>query len=285
MAAMAETGTAARPSEALPHGENEAKGWPSWGRADRSASFRRPSGEPLGIVGAGGGCHGGGRGRAVRTSWGLTLNLFQKNLAKVEPLHRFKLLHTTSARKGLEEFFDDPQNWGEKTVKSGDAWNIKQLRGKSSEDLHKLWYVLLKEKNMLLTLEQESKRQHRPMPSPERLEKVEKSMKNIDLVVREREDALRLLQTGQEKPVPGEWRQDFLGRTYWYTYKEWPIPWYLNKKYKKRKFYYLPHVNHFIRLRIEKSLCRRARRQNLEKKQQKLLEVKFPHLAVKSQSQ
>ncbi|NXC13780.1 RM47 protein, partial [Corythaeola cristata] len=146
----------------------------------------------------------------------LTLHLFHKNLAKVEPLHQLKLLHTTLSRKGLEEFFDDPNNWGEKTVKSGDAWNIKQLRGKSSEDLHKLWYVLLKEKNMLLTLEQESKRQLRPMPSPERLEKVEKSMKNIDLVVREREIALRLLQTGHEKPVPGEWRRDFLGRTYWY---------------------------------------------------------------------
>ncbi|NXU75117.1 RM47 protein, partial [Oreotrochilus melanogaster] len=162
---------------------------------------------------------------------------------------------------------------------TGDAWNIKHLRGKSSEDLHKLWYVLLKEKNMLLTLQQESKRQLRPMPSPERLEKVEKSMKNIDLVVREREIALRLLQTGHEKPVPGEWRQDFLGRTYWYTYKEWPIPWYLNKKYKKRRFYYLPHVNRFIRLRLEKNLRLRAKRQNLEKKRQKVLERKFPHLA------
>ncbi|KFO96089.1 hypothetical protein N300_03242, partial [Calypte anna] len=212
-------------------------------------------------------------------------NLFRKNVPEVEPLHQLKFLHTTLSRKGLEEFFDDPANWGEKSVKSGDAWNIKHLRGKSSEDLHKLWYVLLKEKNMLLTLQQESKRQLRPMPSPERLEKVEKSMKNIDLVVREREIALRLLQTGHEKPVPGEWRQDFLGRTYWYSYKEWPIPWYLNKKYKKRRFYYLPHVNRFIRLRLEKNLRLRAKRQNLEKKRQKMLEKKFPHLAVKSQSQ
>ncbi|NXX84844.1 RM47 protein, partial [Urocolius indicus] len=162
---------------------------------------------------------------------------------------------------------------------TGDAWKINQLRGKSSEHLHKLWYILLKEKNMLLTLQQESKRQLRPMPSPERLEKVEKSMKNIDLVVKERETALRLLQTGQEKPVPGEWRHDFLGRTYWYTYKEWPIPWYLNKKYKRRKFYYLPHVNRFIRLRREKNLRIRSKRQNLEKTKQKILKRKFPHLA------
>lgn len=33
-------------------------------------------------------------------------------------------------------------------------------------------YVLLKEKNMLLTIEQESKRQRLAMPSPERLKKV-----------------------------------------------------------------------------------------------------------------
>ncbi|XP_048810983.1 39S ribosomal protein L47, mitochondrial [Lagopus muta] len=224
-------------------------------------------------------------GPAAAGLLGFTQNRCHESLAQAEPLCHARLLHTTLPRKGLEEFFDDPKNWGEKTVKSGDAWNIKQLRAKSSQDLHKLWYVLLKEKNMLLTLEQESKRQQKPMPSPERLEKVQKSMKNIDLVVKEREIALRLLQTGHEKPVPGEWRNDFLGRTYWYSYKEWPIPWYLNKKYKKRKFYYLPHVNRFIRLRLEKYLRQRNRRQNLEKKKQKLLEKKFPHLAVKSQSQ
>ncbi|NXA81456.1 RM47 protein, partial [Thryothorus ludovicianus] len=162
---------------------------------------------------------------------------------------------------------------------TGDSWNIKQLRGKSSEDLHKLWYVLLKEKNMLLTLEQEAKRQRKPMPSPERLEKVETSMKNIDLVVREREIALRLLQTGHEKPVPGEWRHDFLGRTFWYSYKEWPIPWHLNKKHKKKRFFYLPHVNHFIRLRLEKALRKRARQQSLERTRQKVLERKFPDVA------
>uniref|UniRef100_A0A8C3UJ97 Large ribosomal subunit protein uL29m n=2 Tax=Catharus ustulatus TaxID=91951 RepID=A0A8C3UJ97_CATUS len=216
---------------------------------------------------------------------GLALSLYHKNLPKIETVHQVKFLHTTLSQRGLEEFFDDPGNWGEKSVKSGDSWNVKQLRGKSSEDLHKLWYVLLKEKNMLLTLEQESKRQRKPMPSPERLEKVETSMKNIDLVVREREIALRLLQTGHEKPVPGEWRHDFLGRTFWYSYKEWPIPWHLNKKHKKKRFYYLPHVNHFIRLRLEKSLRKRARQQSLERTRQKVLERKFPHIAVKSQSQ
>ncbi|XP_010150848.1 PREDICTED: 39S ribosomal protein L47, mitochondrial-like, partial [Eurypyga helias] len=70
-----------------------------------------------------------------------------------------------------------------------------------------------------------------------------------------------------------------------YSYKEWPIPWHLNTRYKKRRFFYLPHVNHFIRLRLEKSLLRRARRKNLERTRRKVLERKFPHLAERSQSQ
>uniref|UniRef100_A0A8C8CQP6 Large ribosomal subunit protein uL29m n=1 Tax=Oncorhynchus tshawytscha TaxID=74940 RepID=A0A8C8CQP6_ONCTS len=125
-------------------------------------------------------------------------------------------LHTTTSR-GLEEFFDIPENWGEATVKSGAPWIAKQLRTKSNEDVHKLWYVLLKEKNMLLTTEQESKRQRIQMPSPERLKKVDDTaLLTRDTVVKEREDALRLLQTGQERARPGAWRKDVFGRVYWY---------------------------------------------------------------------
>ncbi|NXR57673.1 RM47 protein, partial [Rhadina sibilatrix] len=149
---------------------------------------------------------------------GMALNLYHKNLPKIETLHQVKFLHTTVSRRGLEEFFDDPGNWGEKSVKSGELYVAFLI-------------VIIELKPNLVFLH------HREQTS----------MKNIDLVVREREIALRLLQTGHEKPVPGEWRNDFLGRTFWYSYKEWPIPWHLNKKHKKKRFYYLPHVNHFIR--------------------------------------
>uniref|UniRef100_A0A2K5K424 Large ribosomal subunit protein uL29m n=1 Tax=Colobus angolensis palliatus TaxID=336983 RepID=A0A2K5K424_COLAP len=103
---------------------------------------------------------------------GFFLGLLPKSTPNVTSFHQYRLLHTTLSRKGLEEFFDDPKNWGQEKVKSGAAWTCQQLRNKSNEDLHKLWYVLLKERNMLLTLEQEAKRQRLPMPSPERLDKV-----------------------------------------------------------------------------------------------------------------
>ncbi|XP_053166473.1 39S ribosomal protein L47, mitochondrial isoform X2 [Hemicordylus capensis] len=137
---------------------------------------------------------------------------------------------------------------------------------------------------MLLTLEQEATRQHLPMPSPERLDKIIDSMDRMDIVIQEREDALRLLQTGQEKERPGEWRHNFLGRTFWYEFREWPIPWHLNTKHKRKRFFYLPFVARYKRLMLEKYLRKEARRKSLERKKEKLLQKKFPHLATQSQS-
>lgn len=183
-------------------------------------------------------------------------------------------------RKGLEEFFDAPENWGETTVKSGAPWTAKQLRTKSNEDLHKLWYVLLKERNMLLTLEQEAKRQRVQMPSHERLRKIERSMTRMETVVQERETALRLLQTGQEKGRPGDWRRNIFGRVFWYRCREHPIPWYMNRRYTRRRFFTPSFVQPYIRLRIEKALREKARSklrriQSLEK-----LKKKFPTMKV-----
>ncbi|KAM9037963.1 39S ribosomal protein L47, mitochondrial [Sarcophilus harrisii] len=211
---------------------------------------------------------------------GSTFSVLNRSIANITPHHQYRFIHTTLSRKGLEEFFDDPKNWGEETVKSGAAWTCEQLRNKSNEDLHKLWYILLKERNMLLTLEQEAKRQRLPMPSPERLDKVSESMDALDKVIEERDTALRLLQTGQEKARPGAWRKDIFGRIIWYKYKQWPIPWYLNKRYNKKKFYTMPYVEQFVRLRLEKYLRSEAKKKNLQRKKQKLLQRKFPHMST-----
>ncbi|XP_070765426.1 large ribosomal subunit protein uL29m [Enoplosus armatus] len=189
-------------------------------------------------------------------------------------------LHTSISRRGLEEFFDLPENWGETNVKSAAPWTAKQLRTKSNEDLHKLWYVLLKEKNMLRTLEQEARRQRVQMPSPERIRKVDRSMIRLETVVKERETALRQLQTGQERSRPGAWRRNIFGYVYWYRFKEYAIPWYMNKRYRRKRFYTPKFVQPHTRLRIEKRLREKARKASLERRTQAKLKEKFPQMKV-----
>lgn len=81
---------------------------------------------------------------------------------------------TSQCRQDLMEFFDDKKNWGESAVRSGRSWKVDELRIKSNSDLHKLWFVLLKERNMLLTMEADCKRRVELFPGPERIDKVKK---------------------------------------------------------------------------------------------------------------
>lgn len=101
------------------------------------------------------------------------------------------------------EFFDEPSNWSETEVKSGRAWKLDELRIKSNKELHQLWFILLKERNMLFTMEHECNEKVELFPSPERLDKVKLSMSNLETVVRERNRAYHLLETGEtgERPV------------------------------------------------------------------------------------
>lgn len=70
------------------------------------------------------------------------------------------------------EFFDAEKNWGENEVRLGRAWTLDELRIRSNSDLHKLWYILLKERNMLKTMEHECDEKYELFPSPERIDKV-----------------------------------------------------------------------------------------------------------------
>lgn len=100
----------------------------------------------------------------------------------------------------------------------------------------------------------------------------------LETVVKERETALRLLQTGQEKGRPGDWRRNIFGYVYWYRFKEYAIPWYLNKRYKRKKFYTPKFVEPYIRLRIEKYIREKMRKASLERKKQVKLKEKFPQM-------
>ncbi|KAK4782003.1 hypothetical protein SAY86_016105 [Trapa natans] len=94
---------------------------------------------------------------------------------------------TVTWHNPLEAFFEahrSPED--DKPVVYGRSWKASELRLKSWDDLHKLWYVLLKEKNMLMTQRQMLQAQNLRFPNPERLPKVRKSMCRIKQVLTER---------------------------------------------------------------------------------------------------
>eukprot|EP00040_Diaphanoeca_grandis_P014555 m.73947 g.73947 ORF g.73947 m.73947 type:complete len:341 (+) comp24608_c0_seq1:76-1098(+) len=100
---------------------------------------------------------------------------------------------TSPTLSGLGEFFPpgyETLTEPTQTVDSGRPWLARDLRNKNNTDLHKLWYVLLKERNMLLTWKQEAKVRQKQMIAPQRLKKVRKSMAAIRVVLGERQRAL-----------------------------------------------------------------------------------------------
>ncbi|URD89915.1 dof zinc finger protein [Musa troglodytarum] len=91
------------------------------------------------------------------------------------------------AQNPLEEFFEvDRDTDEEKPVIYGCSWKACELRLKSWDDLQKLWCVLLKEKNMLMTQSQMLHAQNLRFPNPERIPKVRKSTCRIKHVLTER---------------------------------------------------------------------------------------------------
>ncbi|GAB9474741.1 Mitochondrial 39-s ribosomal protein l47 [Globisporangium polare] len=115
-------------------------------------------------------------------------------------------------RRGIEEFFpvqnrlgegakpDNaakmPSTVGTKSIPVGGDWKAWMLREKSTDDLHKLWYVLLKERNALLTERQQCRAKNIAMPNASRRVKVKKSMARLKLVLHERSE---IYQANQAK--------------------------------------------------------------------------------------
>lgn len=140
-------------------------------------------------------------------------------------------------QKGLREFFDDEKNLGEQTVRSGRPWRIDELRLKSNSDLHKLWFVLYKERNMLYTMEEACKAESETFPSPERIDKVEESMANLENVVRERNQAYWKLEvspcaTGER---PSVFRRDVFGRLRWHKTSQHIVPYRTNWEFRNSR--------------------------------------------------
>ena len=65
---------------------------------------------------------------------------------------------------------------------------------------------------MLLTMEETCKRHFKVFPNPERIDKVEISMENLEAVVRERNKAYHLLETGKTGERPAKVVRNAIGQ-------------------------------------------------------------------------
>jgi len=148
---------------------------------------------------------------------------------------QLRSIHTTPKRNDLMEFFDDPKNWKENEVKCGRAWKLDELRIKSNKELHQLWYILLKERNMLMTMEHECNDRMQVFPSPERIDKVKISMENLETVVRERNKAYYLLETGTTGERPSRPVYNQFGIRINYKSCEHALPAHMNTKWIKSR--------------------------------------------------
>lgn len=177
-------------------------------------------------------------------------------------------VHTSSCRRSLMEFFDDKKNWGKEQVRVGRSWRKEELRLKSHSDLHKLWFVLLKERNMLLTMEHECNEKMELFPNPERIDKVKESMHNLEEIVKERNRAYYELETGETGERPGKLVHSQLGVRFFYKMSEHLIPKILNKKWRETHIhtYNVKEVEKFLRFYGEKirkmSIMRRRKERN-----------------------
>ncbi|KAK0076284.1 hypothetical protein PV325_005625 [Microctonus aethiopoides] len=193
-------------------------------------------------------------------------------------------IHTSIKQNGLMEFFDDEKNWGENRIKVGRSWKKDELRLKSNEDLHKLWYILLKEKNMLLTMEHECKHKFEYFPNPERIDKVEESMENLETVVRERNKAYYKLETGEHGERPTRIVRNQIGLPFRYKMTEHIIPKFMNEKWRQNNIHYYGGyaVQKFLRLYREKLFIRRRRHRNYNQMQVQLLLRRFPNMDIEA---
>ncbi|KDD76254.1 hypothetical protein H632_c297p1 [Helicosporidium sp. ATCC 50920] len=91
---------------------------------------------------------------------------------------------SSAVRRGLDELVVTiPENPPETT---GVAWTAADLRRKSWDDLHGLWYVLLKERTRLHAEKALYKASKKPMPDRKRYGNVKLSMNRIKQVLSER---------------------------------------------------------------------------------------------------
>ncbi|KAI9471929.1 MAG: mitochondrial 39-S ribosomal protein L47 (MRP-L47)-domain-containing protein [Benjaminiella poitrasii] len=126
--------------------------------------------------------------RITRTvNWNIISRNF--NTSRIVQSAESANIGNTAKPKGLYQFFENNETLP-KQIWTGRAWKTQELRQKSFEDLHKLWYVLLKERNVLATQREEARRLRvlkQLWTNQGRLKKCQKSMARIKGVLYERQ--------------------------------------------------------------------------------------------------
>lgn len=109
-------------------------------------------------------------------------------------------------------------------------------------------------------------------------------MENILQVVKERDDAISLLETGKPSSPKGAYVRDFLGRVVWRRFSEYGVPPHMNKVYRllyPRRFR-SQHVK-YLALWREKIARYRWYQYKRQVKENSELIKEFPHLEGKLQ--
>ncbi|XP_078050461.1 mitochondrial ribosomal protein L47 isoform X2 [Augochlora pura] len=189
------------------------------------------------------------------------------------PSFRYAFIHTTSKQNDLMEFFDDKKNWGKDHVQVGRSWRQEELR-----------YILLKERNMLLTMEEVYKRKYEYFPNPERIDKVKDSMFNLETVVRERNRAYHKLETGESGERPAKLQYNALGLKFFYRMRQHRIPKFMNTKWREtHRFHYGGYaVRKFLRLYKEKRFNRRRKVEHIQTNRVAVLLRMFPNMDLEA---
>ncbi|KAJ2092630.1 54S ribosomal protein L4 mitochondrial [Coemansia sp. RSA 986] len=124
------------------------------------------------------------------------------------PLSTRRVTQSSLISRGFEEFFQGGERLPKAHEQTGRAWAASELRQKSWEDLHRLWYLVLKERNVLASQTEEANRlgiHSEVFTNKSRIIKCKKSMARIKTVLNERrlawEEAQKLLAK-QNKQTP-----------------------------------------------------------------------------------
>ncbi|KAM7212323.1 Mitochondrial 39-S ribosomal protein L47 (MRP-L47) domain containing protein [Rhypophila decipiens] len=149
--------------------------------------------------------------RGTGTRWRLSMS--DEPLPKPVPKDQLPKVETDK-NHGLWDFFYDRQTVAqspEKDAAHGRAWLVEELRHKSFEDLHRLWWVCVKERNRIATATWERNKSELGFGDAEgkaRDYQVRLTMRGIKHVLTERfyawEDAVKLAETDPEVDFSGE---------------------------------------------------------------------------------